>query len=57
MITLEFYSKLANEDIFENETFDLTDQTLHINQFKSEWVSFENCTFNCKNLEFKKHSK
>lgn len=48
MITLEFYSKLANEDIFENETFDLTDQTLHINQFKSEWVSFENCTFNCK---------
>jgi hypothetical protein len=52
-IILDFYNKLASEDIFENEIFDLDGQTLNVNQFKSEWITFENCTFNCKNLEFK----
>ncbi|HTG66440.1 MAG TPA: hypothetical protein VL859_08705 [Flavobacterium sp.] len=52
-ITLDFYNKLANEDIFEDQIFDFDGQTLSVNQFKSEWITFKNCTFNCKNLEFK----
>ena len=55
MITPDnFYSRLANENIFENEIFDLTDQTLVINHFKSDYVCFENCSFNCENLNFQK---
>lgn len=50
---LSFYNTLANFDIIDNETFYLTDQTLNINRLKSEWVTFESCTFNCRNLDFK----
>ncbi|MFH6956331.1 hypothetical protein ACHRV1_02910 [Flavobacterium aquidurense] len=51
--TVDFYNKLENEDIFTNENFDLIDQVLTINHLKSNWVTFENCTFNCRSLEFK----
>lgn len=53
MNELDFYTKIESEDIFDHETFDLTDQTININKFKSEWVTFINCTFNCRNLNFK----
>ncbi|MNQ47634.1 hypothetical protein D3C85_614860 [compost metagenome] len=53
MVTYEFYDKIANEDIFTDEIFDLTDQALIISNLKSNWVSFENCIFNCLSLEFK----
>ncbi|MBB1194207.1 hypothetical protein DNC80_11090, partial [Flavobacterium sp. SOK18b] len=51
--TQSFYNKIANLDIIENETFYLTDQRLSINRLKSDWVSFDNCIFDCGNLDFK----
>lgn len=53
MIAIEFYAKIANDNIFTDENFDLTDQVLKISNFKSSWVTFENCTFNCRSLDFK----
>lgn len=50
---LNFSSRLANEDFFVGETFNLVSQTLTITQLKSRWVAFQDCTFNCKMLEFK----
>lgn len=50
---LDFNNKLSNYYMFDNEIFDYTNQTLYIDRFKSEWVTFENCTFNCKTLDFK----
>ncbi|WP_017497406.1 hypothetical protein [Flavobacterium sp. WG21] len=50
--TLDFYSKLAREDIFEGQLFDLSGQSLNIQQIKSGWVTFENCTINCDQLNF-----
>lgn len=47
MNTSDFYQRLANEDIFENIIFDLAEQTLNVQSLHSEWVTFENCTFNC----------
>ena len=52
MDTLNFYNKLAGLDIFTDETFNYTGQTLSIDRFKSEWVTFENCIFECKTIEF-----
>jgi len=51
--TLNFYNRLANEDIFDGETFNLDNQTLNITTLSSIWVTFQDCTFNCKMLEFK----
>lgn len=53
MIAAEFYEKVENEDVFTDETFDLINQGLTISHLKSNWVTFENCTFNCRSLEFK----
>ncbi|MGM8362306.1 hypothetical protein ACSV4D_10360 [Flavobacterium sp. ARAG 55.4] len=49
-----FKNRLLNENIFEDETFDLNDQTVSINRLMSGWIILKDCTFNCKTLEFKK---
>lgn len=53
MTKSDFYKKLENEDIFENEIFDLKDQILNISSLSSQYISFDNCTFNCRHLGFK----
>jgi hypothetical protein len=53
MTTIDFYTKIENEDIFTNENFDVINQELVITHLKSNWVTFENCIFNCVSLEFK----
>ncbi|MEP6931425.1 MAG: hypothetical protein ABI850_15490, partial [Flavobacterium sp.] len=50
---LNFYNRLANEDIFTDDTFDLNNEILNISRLKSTWVTFQDCTFNCETLEFK----
>ena len=50
---LNFQNKLSNENIFIDETFDLTEQTVTVSFLKSNLVTFKNCTFNSKLLEFK----
>lgn len=55
MLTADFfYNRLKNEIYFKDETFDLSDQILHINHFGSNYINFENCTFNCDILNFSK---
>lgn len=51
--SLNFYNRLSNEDIFTGETFDLVNENLSITRFKSKFVTFKDCTFNCEILNFK----
>lgn len=47
-----FYQKISQNHIFTNEIFDLDNQRLIIQHFNSKWVTFNNCTFNCYQLNF-----
>ena len=47
-----FFQKINQNSGFTNEIFDLDNQTLIIQHFNSPWVTFNDCTFNCDQLNF-----
>ncbi len=47
-----FFQKINQNSGFTNEIFDLDNQTLIIQHFNSPWVKFNDCTFNCDQLNF-----
>ncbi|MGA9638517.1 hypothetical protein, partial [Flavobacterium sp.] len=49
--TSDFYRRLEIEDIFEDETFNLLEETIKITTLSNS-ITFENCTFICNILEF-----
>lgn len=49
---LDFYKKLEKKTIFEGEIFDFENQNINIGRLNSDGVTFEHCTFNCKDLNF-----
>lgn len=50
---LKFDKIMANEHSFFNQIFDLKNERLKIFSFKSDYIIFENCTFNSETLEIK----
>lgn len=48
-----FYKKLEEFDVYNNETFDLHEHNLLIENIHHESISFNNCIFNCDNISFK----
>ena len=46
----DFEKLILGNDAFKDDIFNLESHELKIRSFKSQWVTFDNCTFNCKKL-------
>lgn len=51
---LDFEIPISQEDIFNSKIFNLPKKQLKISSLKSNWITFENCTFNCDSLTIEK---
>jgi hypothetical protein len=45
-----FEDVISKKDIFDSFNFNIENKDLTIDKFKTVWITFNNCTFNCKSL-------
>ena len=48
----DFYDKIVQQNIFNDTSFDLSSNKLSIQSLNHNCLTFNNCVFNCDNLEF-----